>query len=216
MQIVWHGHSCFTLKNSKTTVITDPYSSEIGLKLPKLTANIVTCSHNHPGHNNFKELNGDFLLFDCPGEYEAKEVAITGVASWHNPKDEKDRGPNTIFSFTIDGLNICHLGDLGHVLTAEQNDEIGDVDILLVPVGGVSTLNTKKVSELIDKIDPRIVIPMHYKMPSLKFELGSLEDFIKELGVPVAKRETTLKIEKKDLPKDDEDLQLVVLEAILA
>lgn len=217
MQITWHGHSCFTLKGSKATVVTDPYdSTKLGLKLPSLSADLVTCSHTHPGHHSPDKVSGTKLYFDEPGEYEVHEVPFTGVASWHNSKDEEDRGPNTIFAFTIDDLNVCHLGDLGHVPTTDQIDQMGDVDILLLPVGGVTTLSVKKTKELIEKIDPRVVIPMHYQLPGLKYTLGSLDEFLKELGLTAPEKLATLKIEKKDLPKDDEGLKLILLDAILA
>jgi L-ascorbate metabolism protein UlaG (beta-lactamase superfamily) len=217
MQITWHGHSCFTIKNGTGTVVTDPYDpATLGLKLPSLSANIVTVSHSHPGHSNSKAIEGKPLVFDTPGEYEASEIAVIAVPSWHNAKDKEDRGPNIIFSFSFEDINICHLGDLGHVLTAEQNDQLGDVDVLLVPVGGVNTLEIKKTKELIEKIAPGIVIPMHYKIPGLKYELGSLDDFLKEMGIPAQEKQTTLKIEKKDLPKEDEDFLIIPMEPVLA
>lgn len=217
MEIIWHGQSCFTLKGDRITVVTDPYG-EIGLKLPKLKADIVTVSHDHADHNNTAAVEGEPHIFDWPGEYEAGGVMLVGLEAFHFKKSEEAdekavaRGKTIIFHIDLDDLRICHLGDLGHKLTDEMVETIGDVDILLIPVGGGSTIDHKTAHQVIEQIDPRIVIPMHYKIDGLKVEteLQDVEPFLKEVG---AHNEGLDKLEIKgraSLP--EETTSFVVLE----
>ena len=213
MIITWLGQSAFKLQDKISsdgvTVVTDPYGKETGLKMPSFEADIVTVSHNHPDHNNVDALRANPFVIDCAGEYDTKGILIEGIDSYHDEEEGKLRGGNIIYRIEIDDISIVHLGDLGHVLSNEQLEKLVGTDILMVPVGGKNTLDAKKAVEVISQIEPRIVIPMHYKVDGLAYEdLDSIEKFIKELGIEPS-REEKLKISKKDLPQ--EDMELVIL-----
>jgi L-ascorbate metabolism protein UlaG (beta-lactamase superfamily) len=201
MEITWLGHSCFRLKGSQATVITDPYSPELGYKLGKPTARIVTVSHQHPGHSYVQGVGGEPKVVSGPGEYEISGVLITGIATFHDGEKGAKRGRNTVYHMEIDEISICHLGDLGHVLNVEQVEEIDNVDILMLPVGGVSTINAPVAAEVVRQLEPKAVIPMHYQTPALKRELEPVDRFLKEIGdkdvVPLPK----LTISKSHLPE---------------
>lgn len=212
MIITWLGHSCFKLQdkigNDGVTLITDPYSKEIGLKLPSLEADLVTISHDHEDHNNASAIKGWPRIIDCAGEYDVKGIFVEGIASFHDEEKGEKRGENIIYRIEIDDISVAHLGDLSHTLDSAELEKLVGTDILLIPVGGKYTLDAKKAVEVISQIEPRMVIPMHYRHPDLKFELDDLEKFIKEIGV-VPTYEEKLKISKKDLPA--EEMELVVL-----
>lgn len=215
MLISYLGHSCFKLQDKigpeGVVVVTDPFDKSLGLKIPNFEADIVTLSHEHPNHSNSAALRSDPFVVDAPGEYEIKGVMAQGIKTFHDEKSGAERGANIVFRIEIDGIAIGHLGDLGHVLSDEELEQLGVIDILLVPVGGKYTLETKKVIEVINQIEPRIVIPMHYKLPGAKSDLEGPEKFIKELGVE-PKLEEKLKLSKKDLPQ--EGMSLIVLEVL--
>jgi len=200
MEISWLGHSCFRIKGSRTTVITDPYSPDSGYSLGKPTANIVTVSHQHPGHSYVSGIGGDPKLVTRPGEYEISNVLIIGMATFHDEEAGNLRGKNTIYLLEIDGLSICHLGDLGHVLSVGQTEEIDNVDVLLLPVGGVSTLDAAGAAEVVRQLEPKAVVPMHYKTDALKRELEPVENFLKEMGVTEVNPQPKLSLTKTNLP----------------
>jgi len=212
--IITHiGHSCFKIQDKTgpegITLVTDPYDKSTGLKVPNFEADIITISHNHADHNNSKALRGDAFIIDSAGEYDVKNVSIRGIEAYHDDKKGKERGLNIIYQIMLDNISLVHLGDLGHILDNKQLEILQGTDILLIPVGGGYTLNAEKAVEVITQIEPRIVIPMHYKTPSLKFDLDGVDKFVKELGLKPTE-ETKLKINKKDLPQ--EDMELVILE----
>ena len=209
MDITYLGHSSFKLKGKTTSVITDPFSNDTGLKFPKVEANIVTITHDHTDHNNSKGVGGDPVVVNGAGEYEIGGVSIFGVPSYHDAKGGEERGRNTIYVIRIDGINVCHLGDLGHKLSTSELDEIGTVDILLVPVGGVYTVDAAGANEVVSQLEPKVVIPMHYKVPGLKYELESLDGFLKEIGLEPT-RDTKFTVVPSSLP---DTMQLVVLES---
>lgn len=200
MDITWLGHSCFKLKGSHATVITDPYSPEIGYSMGKTKARIVTVSHSHPGHSYAQGIGGEPKVVERPGEYEIGGVLIIGIATFHDKEGGKKRGKNTVYLLEIDEVSICHLGDLGHVLTGEQVEEIDDVDVLLLPVGGVATINAATAAEVVRQIEPKVVIPMHYKTPSLKMELDPVEKFLKEIGAKQVEPLAKFSVSKSSLP----------------
>jgi L-ascorbate metabolism protein UlaG (beta-lactamase superfamily) len=200
MDITWLGHSCFKLKGSHATVITDPYSPEIGYSLGKTKADIVTLSHQHPGHCYAQGIGGEPRIVERPGEYEIGGVLIIGIATFHDKEKGAKRGKNTVYLLEIDEISICHLGDLGHVLTGEQVEEIDDVDVLLLPVGGVDTINAATAAEVVRQIEPKIVIPMHYKTPSLQMELDPVDKFLKEIGAKQVEPLAKLSVAKSTLP----------------
>jgi len=201
MEITWLGHSCFRLKGSEATVITDPYSPELGYKLGKPTARIVTVSHQHPGHSYVQGVGGEPKVVSGPGEYEISGVLIMGIATFHDGEKGAKRGRNTVYHMEIDELSICHLGDLGHVLNVEQVEEIDNVDILLLPVGGVSTINAPVAAEVVRQLEPKAVIPMHYQTPVLKRELEPVDRFLKEIGAKDVVSQPKLTISKSHLPE---------------
>ena len=170
---------------------------------------MVLSTHTHEDHSNTPAVSGQILTITGPGEYEVKGVSVTGVQVYHDKKEGEERGKNTIYNINIDGLNIVHLGDLGHVLTESQIEELGQTDILLIPVGGVYTINAKEAVEVITQLEPKIVIPMHYKIEGLKFELEGVEIFLKELGIETPAPQPKLSITKDKLP---DEMQVVVLE----
>jgi len=200
MEISWSGHSCFKIKGRQATVITDPYSPDLGYSLGNLTAHIVTVSHQHPGHSYVQGIGGEPRLVTGPGEYEIKGVLITGIATFHDRERGQSRGKNTVYLMEIDEVSVCHLGDLGHVLTAEQVEEIDDVDVLMLPVGGVSTINASIAAEIVRQVEPKAVIPMHYKTEAISRELEPVDKFLKEIGVKQIDSQPKLSFTRSSLP----------------
>lgn len=200
MDITWLGHSCFRIKGSQAVVITDPFPPDSGYTLGKPTANIVTVSHQHPSHSYIQGVGGEPRIIRGPGEYEISGILIIGIATFHDTQKGQTRGKNTAYIMEIDGISVCHLGDLGHVLTSEQVEEIGDVDVLLLPVGGVSTINAAMAAEVIRQLEPEAVVPMHYKTPSLSRELDPVEIFLKEMGMDKIEPRPKLTLSKSNLP----------------
>ena len=200
MDITWLGHSCFRIRGSHATVITDPYPPDLGYSLGKPTAHIVTVSHQHPGHSYVQGVSGGPKLITGPGEYEIRGVLVIGVATFHDADRGRKRGRNTVYIMEVDEVSVCHLGDLGHVLTAEQVEEIDNVDVLLLPVGGVSTINAPMAAEVVRRLEPKVVVPMHYKTQAISRELGSVERFLKEIGVKQITPQPKLSFTKSSLP----------------
>ncbi len=215
MDIYWGGQALFKLKGKNASVIIDPFDPEMmGFKLPKdLTADLVLVSHDHPDHNNSGVISspsgGKAMVFKKPGEYEVAGAVVTAIDSFHDDTNGSERGKNLIFHIMIDGLNILHLGDLGQsILTEEQLAQIGQVDILLIPVGSIFTIDGKTAASIVAQIEPSIIIPMHFKIEGLKFELEGVEGFLKEMGIEALEALPKLSITKEKLP---EEPQVVVL-----
>ena len=179
MKIQYLGHSCFKLTESTgTTIITDPYKG-IGYELPKgLKADAVTVSHSHFDHNHVKAIGGHPRVLDKEGFYELPGVEITGIKSYHDTQGGRQRGENIIYQFRMDGLEVCHLGDLGEECSSELLEMILPVNILLIPVGGTYTVDAELAKEYVDRIMPEIVIPMHYKTRSLNLDLDKADAFL--------------------------------------
>ncbi len=233
MQIIWHGQSFFEIiitsaKNHQIKIAIDPFSEEIGLKLPKLEADIVLTTHSHYDHNKIKAVSGGPFLIAGPGEYEIKNVFIQGIHSlgaakprlagdetkfqrpWHDNSKGKERGENTIYTIEAEDLKLCHLGDLGQKeLTEEQLEKIAEVDILMIPVGGIYTISAKEALKIMSQIEPKIIIPMHYALPKLKIKLDGLDKFLKLLGIKSITPENKLSIKKKDI--SSEEAKIIVL-----
>lgn len=211
MDITWYGQACFRVKGMLATVVFDAFNPQFtGLKLPKLSADVVTISHGHEDHN-YKEgvVEGNPVVISGPGEYEVKGVSIVGIQTFHDAKGGVERGKNTVYQCVVDNVSIVHLGDIGHVLTKEQLSAITSCDILMVPVGGVYTVDAQEASELISQLEPSIVLPMHYKIEGLKFPLDPLDKFLKEVGSETAQKMTKLAITKDKLPSE---VEVVILE----
>ncbi len=194
MDITYLGHSCFKLKGKAGTVVTDPYEKYVGFALPSTTADIITISHGHPDHNNLDSIKGAGtrekpFLINSAGEYEVSGISIFGYPTFHDDANGKERGPNIVYAIIIDGVTIVHLGDLGHELTDSFIEKLGSVDVLLTPVGGHYTINSKVAVNIIQEVEPSYVIPMHYKTDAHDQEkfgmLETLADFQKAFGVSV-------------------------------
>ena len=208
MEITWYGQSCFRLRDRLATVITDPYDKSIGYILPRMRADIVTVSHGHPDHNYVRGVKGEPKIIDGPGEYEVRGVFITGIPTFHDRKKGVSRGRKTVFLFDFEGLTVCHLGDLGHVPTRSQVEALSDIDVLLIPVGSVSTINAAQAAEVISLLEPRLVIPMHYKTRVLKVKLDPVSKFLKEMGLSNLATQERLKVTKSTLPEETQVLLL--------
>lgn len=207
MEISWLGHSCFQLRGKNVTLITDPFSPQLGYSLGKVNAPIVTISHNHPGHNYIEGVGGNPHILRGPGEYEISDVLITGVASYHDNKRGQELGRNTIYVIHMDDLVICHLGDLGHTLQEEQLEEVADADVLLVPIGGQNTINAAQAAEVISQVEPRIIIPMHYH-PATGEASNPLDKFCREMGIETINPQPKLVVTRSALPAET---QVVIL-----
>jgi L-ascorbate metabolism protein UlaG (beta-lactamase superfamily) len=178
MKIQYLGHSSFLLTESTgTSIVTDPYNS-IGYPMPAVAAKAVTVSHQHYDHNNAQAVSGKPLLFEKEGVYDLDGVEITGIKSFHDDEGGALRGENIIFKFRMDGLDVCHLGDIGENCTAELLEQILPIDILLIPVGGIYTIDSEQAKEYVDRIMPEIVIPMHYKTKDLKMDIDKPDSFL--------------------------------------
>jgi L-ascorbate metabolism protein UlaG (beta-lactamase superfamily) len=215
MEISWLGHSCFQLRGKNVTLITDPFSPQVGassgeaLRLGKVSASIVTISHNHPGHNYVMGVEGDPRVVRGPGEYEISDVLITGVPAYHDNERGKQLGRNTIYIIHMDDIVICHLGDLGHTLQEEQLEGVADADVLLVPIGGQHTINAAQAAEVISQVEPHVVVPMHY-YSTAESASSELDKFCREMGVETVRSQPKLTIARTTLPAE---MQVVILEA---
>jgi L-ascorbate metabolism protein UlaG (beta-lactamase superfamily) len=210
MDITWFGHACFRLSDRGVAIVTDPFGEHLAYERPRIRADLVTISHDHPGHNNRIGFRAGPRFFDGPGEYEVKGVFVTGIATFHDTRKGASRGPNTVFLFDFDGLTVCHLGDLGHVPTQAQVELLSDVDVLLVPVGGVHTLDAAKAAEVVSLLEPRLVVPMHYKTPKEKAALQGVDKLFKEMGLSPVAPLPELKVTRSSLPEETEVVLLEV------
>lgn len=217
MNIIWHGHAFFQIitnrgKEEKLSIAIDPFSEEIGLRVPSVQADILLITHDHYDHNNTKAVKGNPFLIQGPGEYEIKGVFVQGIAAYHDKTQGKERGGVTIYTIDIEGIRLCHLGDFGQKeLTPDQVEKIGDCDILVIPAGGVYTISGQEASRVVSQIEPRIVIPMHYQLPKLKLKskLENLDKFLKAMGQKGIIPQPKLSIKKKDLT--EEGTKVIVL-----
>jgi L-ascorbate metabolism protein UlaG (beta-lactamase superfamily) len=213
MEIVWYGHSCFRfIERGMAAVVTDPYDSDvIGYEPLKLRADIVTVSHDSPGHNFISAVKGTSHKLTGPGEFEIGGVFITGVQTDSNSKKSSERPRNTLFLFDFDGLTVAHLGDLNQVPSQSEVEALGTVNVALVPVGGGNGLNAAKAAEVISLLEPNIVIPMHYANPTSKLELDPLSKFLKEMGLTTHESVPMLKVAHSGLP---DETKVIVLDIV--
>ena len=217
MNIIWYGQSCFQIsssqgKNNHVSIIIDPFGGDIGLKLPrKIEADIVLVSHDHFDHNNIKAVSGSPLIIEGPGEYDARGVFIQGISGYHDSSQGAEKGNVTIYIIEAEGVRICHLGDLGQKeLSSDQLEKIGEVDILMIPVGGVYTIDADEAIKIMAQVEPKITIPMHYQIPKLKIKLGGIDKFLKALGMKSLEPLPKLSIKKKDI--SSEEAKIIALE----
>jgi len=215
-KISWAGQSCFQISVSNSRdhsadIVIDPFDEETGLKVPNFSADILLVTHDHHDHNNVKAIKGTPFLIDGPGEYEVKEVFIKGIPSFHDDKEGKEKGTNTIYTIEAEGMRFCHLGDLGQKqLTDEQLEKIDSVDVLMIPVGGEYTIDSAQAQKIIAEIEPKIIIPMHYGLPKLKTKMDDVSKFLKTMGKNSVVPQDKLTVKASALPKDG--MEIVVLQ----
>jgi len=209
LDIAWLGHSCFRIKGKEATIITDPCGPDSGYALSKLGADIVTLSHFHSGHCYTESITSEFKEIKGPGEYELKGVFITGIATFHDAEQGKQRGRNTVYLLEMDGMTLCHLGDLGHLPASDLMEAISDSEILFLPVGGASTIGSSVAAEIVRHLIPKVVIPMHYKTSELVGDLEPVDKFLKELGIGEVISKPKLSINRTTLPSST---QVVILD----
>lgn len=208
------GHSSFFIKGKTASLVTDPFDPKmVGLKFPKVKADIVTISHHHQDHDKAQLVEGNPLVIDLPGEYEKNQVRVTGFSAFHDKKKGQEGGKNTLFKIEMDEISVLHCGDLGDKLSDEMLEEMGKVDILLIPVGGVYTIDDDEAVGVVNSIEPSIVIPMHYKSDKLNEKvfgkLSPLSSFLDKMGMSDVGPIKKLKVKKEEFK---EEMKVVVLE----
>ena len=213
MEITYIGHSCFKIKGKDATIVIDPYDpKKLGYKLPKLEADVLLISHQHDDHNYTAGVTGYTLLIDTPGEYESKGVAIQGLDTFHDEAKGAKRGRNIMYCIVIDDIAVLHVGDLGHELDKDTLEQLPYVDVLLIPVGGVYTIDAKTAAKVMSSIEPGYVVPMHYQtqdLTSLSEQLDGPEKFLNEMGAENLVAVDKLKVAGKT--DSMEETELVVL-----
>jgi L-ascorbate metabolism protein UlaG (beta-lactamase superfamily) len=211
--ITWNGHSSFTITNEKgTRIVTDPFGDGIGYKVQDLYAEIVTVSHDHFDHNNLGAIKSNFTAIRERGQFKINDIKIKGTKTYHDTEAGTQRGENTVYTYKIDGVNVCHLGDLGHELSTAQIKSIGKVDILMIPVGGLYTIDAEVASKVVSQLDPKVVIPMHYKTKALIPDFGQLskvDSFIEKMKDWKVTNADTFSFNKSEI-KELKEKQIVV------
>jgi len=208
MEIVWLGHSCFRIRGREATVVADPCPPSTGYSIGKPTADIVTISHKHDDHSYLKAVAGHPVVLDGPGEYEIHGAFITGISTYHDGEQGSERGESIAFVVEMENIRVLHLGDLGHAPTAEQAEEMTGADVLLVPVGGESTIDGAKAAEVVSLLEARLVIPMHYKTSASKANLDPPDRFLKEMGVTAVEPQPKLSITRSTVPHETQVMLL--------
>lgn len=213
MDITWYGLSCFRIiERGMISVVTDPYDPKVGLSDLKLRADVVTVSHDSPGHNYTKAVKIGRRVIDGPGEYEIGGVFITAIRMTAKASKKKESNGNTLYVFDYGGVSVAHLGDLETVPSQAQIEDLGSVDVALVPVGGGGALSPSEAAEVISLIEPSIVVPMHYKTGKEKIDLGEVSGFLKEMGIEQPEPLEALSVSKSSLT---DETQVVVLQPAL-
>jgi L-ascorbate metabolism protein UlaG (beta-lactamase superfamily) len=218
MKIKWYGHAAFLITSAQgTRFIIDPYESgafggQLSYGRIKDQADFVLITHDHADHNDTKDLPGAPQVIKGSGSKTVKGVSIKGVATYHDPSKGSERGSNTVFTFKVDDIRVCHLGDLGHILSDKELAEIGVVDVLLIPVGGYFTIDPKEATRVAEQIKPKVVIPMHFKTEKCGFPIATVEDFLKGKKNVRRAKASEATFEKATLPQQ---MEIVVLEHAL-
>lgn len=208
MEITWYGRGCFRLRGRDATVITDPCPPSTGFVAGRHDVDLLTISHDHSDHSYTRSITAGLTL-TRPGEYEFRDLLVIGVKTYHDGNAGRDRGENVVFAVEIDGIHVCHLGDLGHLLTDEQLGELGPIDVLLVPVGGQTTLTPTEAAEAVAQVNPKLVVPMHFAADGGSTDLLGPDKFLHEMAVePI--RQPKANLTPSSLP---DETQVVLLEA---
>jgi L-ascorbate metabolism protein UlaG (beta-lactamase superfamily) len=208
LDVTWLGHGCFRMRGRNAAVVTDPYPPAIGLKLQRMDADLVTVSHEHDNHNYTQAVREAYEIRG-PGEYEVAGVSVIGFPTYHDAEKGAKAGRNTVYLIEIDGVRVCHLGDLGHRLDDTDAETVASVDVLLVPVGGRTAINAVQAAEVVRQLEPRYVVPMHYAIPGLKVDLDPIDRFLKEMGVTVSEPQPKLSVQASS---GEYESKVVVLE----
>jgi L-ascorbate metabolism protein UlaG (beta-lactamase superfamily) len=208
LDVTWLGHGCFRIRGRNAAVVTDPFPPAIGLKLPRLDAELVTVSHEHENHN-YTHAMREAHEIRGPGEYEVAGVSVIGLPTYHDGDHGAKQGRNTVYVIEIDDVRVCHLGDLGHKLDDADAGTIGRTDVLLVPVGGRTAMNASQAAEVVRQLEPRFVVPMHYAIPGLKLQLDPLDRFLAEMGVTASEPQPKLTVQASS---GEYETKVVVLE----
>ena len=211
MKIKWLGHAAFLITaEDGTKIITDPYTVEGGIAYGEIkeSADIVTVSHGHGDHNNSAAIKGNPQVLNKPGSKKIKGIQIRGFSSFHDDVSGAKKGANVIFCFTVDGMNLCHLGDLGHTLENKVVAEIGKIDILLVPVGGFFTIDAATATGVSNTLKPKVIIPMHYLTPKVSYPIVGVEDFLRGKSGVKKLNSSEVEITQKSLPANTEIIVL--------
>jgi L-ascorbate metabolism protein UlaG (beta-lactamase superfamily) len=208
-EISWLGRTCFRVKAREATIVTDPYNRNLGYDYGKPRADIVTVSRIGDGYGFMEGIKGEPRIITGPGEYEINDVFVTGIGMFADDKGGKERGKTTAYIIEVESMVVCHLGSLGHTPTAEQREQMSNVDVLFIPIGGKTTLNATQASDIISTLEPHIVIPMHYKVGDLDSEMDDIEKFAKEMGLSDITPQERLNLKASELP---EGTKVVVLD----
>lgn len=213
MKIKYLGHSSFLLTESTgTAIVCDPYDDKVGFSMPKVRADAVTVSHHHFDHDAVKKVSGNPVILDREQGYELPGVEIKAVKSFHDDEGGKKRGENVIFKFRMDGLDVCHLGDLGEECSPELIEAILPVNVLLIPVGGNYTIDAEMAMEYVDRIMPDVVIPMHYRVKGCEVDIDRVDDFLalaEDEGYECEERDGEIELSREDV--DEENTRVVLL-----
>jgi L-ascorbate metabolism protein UlaG (beta-lactamase superfamily) len=211
MKIKWLGHASFLITSEDgKKIVTDPYTPGRGLSYEPIneSADIVTKSHDHADHNNIKAVSGNPAVLVKAGAQTLKGLEIKAVSLFHDESQGSQRGNDLVFCFKIDDLNVCHLGDLGHLLSPEQISEIGRVDLLFIPVGGYFTIDAKAASEVARSLKAKLIFPMHYKTAKADFPISPVDEFLKDKKNVRKLKTSEFEVTKETLPKETEIIVL--------
>ncbi|NLO21939.1 MAG: MBL fold metallo-hydrolase [Syntrophomonadaceae bacterium] len=207
MQMFWLGHASFFVESGGKKLITDPFDEKLGYPVWEAEVDVATVSHDHWDHCAVDRLKGSPIKLQATGEFNVAGFKISGFATYHDQSEGKERGSNIIFKIETEGITLLHLGDLGHQLSPEQYTALGKIDLLMIPVGGVYTVDAREAYDIVQAIKPRIVIPMHYHTPHLCFELAPVEEFTCQFEQVI--KQPYLKINADNLP---ETMEIIILD----
>jgi L-ascorbate metabolism protein UlaG (beta-lactamase superfamily) len=210
VDVTWLGHGCFRLRGKAAAVVNDPYPPALGPRLPRLEADLLTISHEHENHAYLRAVKDGAYVISGPGEYEVAGVVVNGLPTYHDAAGGAEHGRNTVYVIELDDVRVCHLGDLGHGLDDAMLGAIGNVDLLLAPVGGGRALDGARAAEVVRQVEPRVVVPMHYALPAVRKDLAPVDRFLKEMGVEAAEPQAKLSIQASS---GESDTRVVLLEA---
>ena len=212
MVISWYGQACFRLQTGQNTIAIDPFDKKIGLTPPSFGADLVLVTHEHFDHSNVEAIKGDPFMIDGPGEYEHHGIRVKGIDSYHDNTEGSERGLNTLYRIQSEGLRLVHCGDLGQKeLTDEQIDAMGFVDVLFIPVGGFFTINGKEAASIVKKVQPRVVVPMHYKVSSLAVnELEPVDSFVEAMSAQGVEPQDKLTIKSAKLQPEEQRTEVFI------